>query len=309
MADVERTEEVQQWAVALIEEIERAARTDFETVIGLFALGAREAYEEAVQELMCRPRAISFRGHGSSGMLGKVGEEKISDREIREAYDSLPDRYSELYERRNPQAARVVRRSLEMMDLRGLVALLVEAAKTDRRLLQKLQQAKRKMASRFHLRVKQWSRDQKPIFKDQYRFCLYLADDDGREQPVKFRSNPSYCIYMMYVVDRVSRGDDATNLDIEENQAEFRRLYRSLFNEPLERIDSLCEEMLRRPTREKGITRKGRYDDYLKDINDTMDLLVGPPESISLKVGHGQFLEIPPRQIEIDKNLPKFDFV
>ena len=66
--------------------------------------------------------------------------------------------------------------------------------------------------------------------------------------------------------------------------------------------------MIHRPTNVKGIVRKGRFDDYIKDINDTMDELVGCPDSISLKVGHGQFLEIPQYKFEVDKNLPFFKF-
>lgn len=114
---------------------------------------------------------------------------------------------------------------------------------------------------------------------------------------------------MMYVLDRFSRGMEATSLSFKENETEFKRLYSSIFNAEYEQIDNFCKEMIHRPTTVKGIVRKGRYDDYIKDINDTMDELVGCPNSISLKVGHGQFLEIPPDQIEIDQNLPFFNFV
>lgn len=171
-----------------------------------------------------------------------------------------------------------------------------------------MQKAKRKMATKYGLRVRQWSSDQKKDFKDQYRFCLYLTDDKGNEKPIKFKNNPSYCIFMMYVLDRFTRGLEATYLSFKENQDEFKRLYRSIFNEDYEQIDSFCEEMIHRPTNVKGIVRKGRFDDYIKDINDTMDELVGCPDSISLKVGHGQFLEIPQYKIEVDKNLPFFKF-
>lgn len=313
-------------AVAIMNEIENRTRDVIESTIALFAIGAPDVYRFAVEVLFNKLRRsdnyssrISFRGRSSSKTTGKLGylptqaEEdsfrKISDKDIREVYDNLPDRYSDLYEKRNPDAAQVVRYSLGVIDQQSLVALLVEAAKTDKRLLQKLQKAKRKMASKYGLRVKQWNSDQKKDFKDQYRFCLYLTDEKGNEKPIRFKNNPSYCIFMMYVLDRFTRGLEATSLSFKENENEFKRLYRSIFNEEYEKIDSFCREMIHRPTTVKGVVRKGRYDDYIKDINDTMDELVGCPDSVSLKVGHGQFLEIPQYQIEIDQNLPFFKFV
>ena len=313
-------------SVAIMNEIENRTRNAMESTIALFALGAPDVYRFAVEALFQRVRSsnnysskISFRGRSFSkadSMLGYIPTQsdnnyfrKISDKDIREVYDNLPDRYSDLYEKRNPDAAQVVRYSLGIIDQHSLVALLVEAAKTDRRLLQKLQNAKRKMASKFGIRVKQWSSDQKENFKDQYRFCLYLTDEKGNEKPIKFDNHPSYCIFMMYVLDRFYRGLEATSLSFKENKDEFKRLYRSIFNEENEQIDSFCEEMIHRPTKVEGVVRKGRLDEYIKDINDTMDKLVGCPDSISLKVGHGQFLEIPQQKIEIDKNLPFFNFV
>lgn len=320
-----RPEDLGLAAVAIMNEIENRTRDEIESTIALFALGAPDEYRFAVESLFGRiscsdnsnskisfKKPIPSKSNGKLGYLPTQSEEdtfrKISDKDIREVYDNLPDRYSDLYEKRNPDAAQVVRYSLEVIDKQSLVALLVEAAKTDKRLLQKLQKAKCKMATKYGLRVRQWSSDQKKDFKDQYRFCLYLKDDKGNEKPIKFKNNPSYCIFMMYVLDRFSRGLEATSLSFKENQNEFKRLYRSIFNEDYEQIDSFCEEMIHRPTKVKGIVRKGRFDDYIKDINDTMDELVGCPDSISLKVGHGQFLEIPQYKIEIDKNLPFFKF-
>lgn len=234
-------------AVAIMNEIENRTRNAIESTIALFALGAPDEYRFAVEILFSRlsrsnnySSRISFKGHSSSRTTGKLGyfptqsEEdsfrKISDKDIREVYDNLPDRYSDLYEKRNPDAAQVVRYSLGVIDQQSLVALLVEAAKTDKRLLQKLQKAKRKMATKYGLRVRQWSSDQKKDFKDQYRFCLYLTDDKGNEKPIKFKNNPSYCIFMMYVLDRFTRGLEATYLSFKENQDEFKRLYLSLIH-------------------------------------------------------------------------------
>lgn len=320
-------------AVEIMRVIENRTRKDIESIIALFALGARSEYHIAVNKLferLSRPRnygsAISFKGRKKNGLDASVDdfpaqieckssiwlpdrEERVSDRKIREVYENLPDRYSDLYEKRNPEAAKIVRFSLDMIDQPSLVALLLEAAKTDKGLLQKLQKAKQKMASKYGIRVKQWSQEQKKHFKDQYRYCLYLIDDRGNEVPIKFKNNPSYCIFMMYVLDRHTRGIKATSLDFKDNQDEFKRLYSSIFNEDNEKIEVFCREMIHRKANETGYVRKGRYDDYIKDINDTMDQMVGCPDSITLKVGRGQFLEIPPNHIEIDRDLPIFNFI
>lgn len=331
-----RTEDIGLAAVKVMNVIESQSRNAIESTIALFALGAPSEYRYAVNALLerlFRPKrwsrpAQAFRpvDYCTSVSFEECGNKKadiddsplqvenrlhsrISAEDIQEVYENLPDRYSDLYEKRNPEAAKIVRFSLDMIDQPSLVALLLEAAKTDKGLLQKLQKAKQKMASKYGIRVKQWSQEQKKYFKDQYRYCLYLIDDRGNEIPIKFKNNPSYCIFMMYVLDRHTRGIKATSLDFKDNQDEFKRLYSSIFNEDNEKIEVFCREMIHRKANETGYVRKGRYDDYIKDINDTMDQMVGCPDSITLKVGRGQFLEIPPNHIEIDRDLPIFNFI
>lgn len=306
-------------AVAVMNEIEKRTRGIMESTIAMFALAAKDDYRIAVDYLFYRlsrqrnhAAQISFRGHGPQRPAGIIPESEsarnISDRDIRQVYDSLPDRYSDLYEKRNPEAARIVRLSLDVIDQKSLVALLFETAKTDKRLLQNLLKAKQKMASRYGIRVRRWSSDRKRDFRDLYKYCIYLTDEKGNETPVKFRNNPSYCIFMMYVLDRFNRGLEATSLSYADNQAEFKRLYGSILNEDRGKIESICSEMIHRQVNDKGIIRKGRLDDYIKDVNDTLEEIVGCPDSIALKVGHGRFLEIPPHQIEIDGDLADFNF-
>lgn len=319
-------------AAELIREVEKLTEASTEELLSLYSIADPEGFRKLLIDLGRREEEdrrrrnagnISFRGkkfiqpteskicEDTAPPEPKAREEstkKISDKEIRDAYDSLPDRYSTLYEKRNPEAARILWQSLDMVDHRALVGLLFEAAKTDRNLLRKLQKAKETMASRLAIKVRRWSSDQKQYFKDNYRYCLYIADASGKELPVRFRSNPSYCLFMMYVLDRKMRGPAATGLSFKENREEFRRLYRTLFNE-YEKLDSICGEMLHRTVSPGGALRKGRLDDYIKDINDTMDGLLGSPDSISVKVGHGRYLEIPGSHIDLDPTLPIFNFV
>ncbi len=114
-------------------------------------------------------------------------------------------------------------------------------------------------------------------FKDQYRYCIYVKDFNGNEIPVKFKNTPSYCIFMMHILDRRKRGDQTTALSIRDNKEEFKRLFRCVMNEAYEQIDTFCEEMIHRRISDSSNLRKGRYDDYIKDINDTFDKMFGQP--------------------------------
>lgn len=312
-------------AVEIINEIERQTKDYIQTFIALFSLGAPEEFRELVEIFFDRlkekykdPYPISFLGEEKIPSSEKLPESnnkelgglrgKISEKEIRDVYDSLPDRYSDLYEKRNPDAAQILRHSLEVIDQQNLVGLLLEAAKTDRNLFKKIQKARLFLASRYGIKVYKWSRRHKEFFRDRYNYCLYLVDNKGKEIPLKFKNYPSYCIYIMFVLDKLKKGNEASAISLKDNHEEFNRLFKFIFNiDPL-KIDSLCREMFLRKTNDT-ILRKGRLDDYLKDINDTLDEVLGCPDSLSLKIGHGKFLDIPQNNIEIDENLTIFNFV
>jgi len=310
--------------VAVMNEVENSTRRYYEQVLALFSLGASSELRDIVNGWFSKttpsgPRGIvSFRGRKrpSSTESKSFSEEnissgkKITERQIKEVYDNLPDRYSELYAKRNPEAASILRFSLGLMDpSNNMVHLLLEAAKVNRNLLKKLHDTKIRIASQYSIKVKKWSNDQESNFNDFYRYCLYLVDSSGNERPIKFHNRPSYCIYLMYILDRYNKHDLVSDLSYKDNQIEFKKLYSEIMFEDSEQIDSFCNTMLRRKNPETGLFRKGRYDDYIKDISDTFDDLVGSPDSMVFKVGHGQFLQIEPGRIEIDENLPKHAFV
>lgn len=310
--------------VAVMNEVENSTRRYYEQVLALFSLGASAELRDIVNGWFygITPTVpngnISFNGRKSTtGKDSKSFSEetansgkKITERQIKEVYDNLPDRYSELYAKRNPEAAAILRFSLGLMDpSNNMVHLLLEAAKVDRNLLKKLHDTKIRIASQYSIKVKKWSKDQENNFNDFYRYCLYVVDSKGNEKPIKFHNRPSYCIYLMYILDRYNKCDLVSDLSYKDNQSEFKKLYSEIMLEDSEQIDSFCDTMLRRKNPETGLFRKGRYDDYIKDISDTFDDLVGSPDSMVFKVGHGQFLQITPSRIEIDVNLPKYTFV
>lgn len=312
-------------AVAVAKEIERRMRQTSETMIALAALGAPSDYHYAVEMLFDRRQrdrynygsSISFHGRGPEGVShivpprreeSKRNFNKLSDQAIRDVYHDLPARYSDLYEKRNQEAIEIVRYTLDTIDQKTLVELLFEVAKKDRNFFRKLDDARQSITAKYRISVRKWRSDQMKDFKDQYRYCIYVKDIKGNEIPVKFKNTPSYCIFMMHVLDRRRRGDQTTALSFIDNKEEFKRLYRFVMNETYEQIDSFCEEMVYRKMSNSNNLRKGRYDDYIKDINDTFDRMLGQPDSLALKIGHGQFLNIPPSNIKIDEDMPEFNF-
>lgn len=312
-------------AAAVAKEIERRMKQTNEAMIALAALGAPSDYHYAVEMLFDRRQrnrynygsSISFHGRGPGAPANVIpprGEEprrnfdRLSEQAIRDVYHDLPSRYSDLYERRNQEAIDIVRHSLDVIDQKTLVELLFEVAKKDRNFFRKLEDARQSITAKYRIYVRKWSSEQMKDFKDQYRYCIYVKDYKGNEIPVKFKNSPSYCIFMMHVIDRRRRGNQTTALSFMENKEEFKRLYRFVMNETYEQIDSFCEEMVHRKMSNSNNLRKGRYDDYIKDINDTFDQMLGQPDSLALKIGHGQFLNIPPSNIKIEDDMPEFNF-
>ena len=312
-------------AVEIINEIERQTKEYIQTFIALFSLGAPEEFRELVEIFFDRLKEkykdqypVSFLGEEKIPSSEKLPESnnkesgglrgKISEKEIRDVYDSLPDRYSDFYEKHNPEAVRILRHSLEVIDQQNLVGLLIEAAKKDRHLFKKIQEARITIASRYGIKVYKWNRGHQEYFRDRYNYCLYLIDYSGKEVPLKFKNYPSYCLYMMYVLDKLKKGNEASSLSLKENREEFNRLFKFIFNIDPGKIDSLCEGMFHRK-RSDTFLRKGRLDDYIKDINDTLEEMVGSPDSLILKIGHDKFIDVPQNNIEIDENLKSFNFI
>lgn len=57
-------------------------------------------------------------------------------------------------------------------------------------------------------------------FKDQYRSCFYMKGFKGNEFPIKFKSSPYNCIFMMHVLGRRKCGDHTMTLSIIDNKKE-----------------------------------------------------------------------------------------
>lgn len=320
-----RPEELGLALVAVINEVEKRTIREVETFMSLFATVAPDEYRSAVERLFERfPRrnnygaAIPFTGHGEG-----VGENRIAPQTFQNPGNGSMDKDEEIcYEsviasrlHVDPYASckaienEMTKYKIDVLDNRQLLGILQEMSNEYKHIFQKIHLTKLKIASKFSIRVKPWSSSRQE-FKDYFRFCTYIVDENGTERPVKFSSRPSYCIFMMYVLDRFRRGKAATPLSFgdDKTKEEFRRLFSAIFHVDSETIDKLCNEIISRPTGRAGVLRKGRYDEYIKDINDSIERIVGFPDSASLMVGHGKILEIPQNKIEVDEKLKIFEF-
>lgn len=232
----------------------------------------------------------------------------ISAKQKKEAFNKLPDRLNKAYEQQNPLELEIARQTLNTYSANEAMAILMEVQRRKPHILQEFYSTAINSASKYEIHVRPWKSTYRNDFKDRYLYCIYLKNAKGKECAVTFKNYPAYCIYMMYIIDRVQRGDEVTDLAMKDLRQEFCQLYKTILSETEKNINNFYEGMDYRTVAETGKMRKGRYDDYIKDIHETMERLVGEIDSIPLKVGHGRYLGVMPERIFIDEKLAKFKF-
>lgn len=232
----------------------------------------------------------------------------LTEAAIKETMNNVPERISATYLKKNPEAARILRQTLELYGMGDAASMLFEVASSDRNFFKKIFRQRCEIASRWKLDLRKWDSSCSSDFTSSYLYCLYLIDNRGKEIPLRFTHQPSYCLFVMHLLDRKQRGDNVRALDFQKNADEFSRLYATLFMKENGKIKELCERTIQRSDATTGRLRGGRLTDYIKDISDTLDKIMGRPDSLPLKVGNGHFIEIQPERISIDASLPKFKF-
>lgn len=231
----------------------------------------------------------------------------MSSKNKREFLKHIPDKVSERYIRKNPnckQDLEALIASVSHEDLQQLVLELITRQKGATRIFDF---SNLSAVSEYELYVKKWDETIKE-FDRKFHYCIYLKDAKGKEYPIRFQHHPAYCLYMMYIIDRAIRGNDASYLSIRENKEQYIRLYQAVFGDPYDEAEKKYLTFAYRLTKEGAISRKGRYDDYLRDIDNTITAIVGRADSIPLKLRDGGHLELLPERIKIDENLRAFNF-
>lgn len=232
----------------------------------------------------------------------------VTDKARKEAFMSLPDKISNAFVTNNQECSRIVRETLDSYSPEEMVAVVLELSKKHRNLLYSTFATSLQGAERYELVLTGWSmkcsKDFKNKKRDNCRYYLYLRDSKGVESPVVFKHMPSLCIYVMYMLDRYQRKENVSAISILKMEKEFMMIYKHLMDETDENIKDIFKNMSSREGR-NGAKRAGRYGEYIKDIQNTFETLLGVVDSIPFKVGLRRYLELPPEKMTIPKELAK----
>lgn len=243
----------------------------------------------------------------SAGLSKSTSDKTMSSKRKKLLLSKLPEKVSERFIKKNPDCRKEIEALVASVSHQDLQEIVIELITKQKGALEIFDFEKLSAASEYELCVKHWDKSIKD-FDHKFKYCLYLKDHKGKETPIRFQNHPAYCLYIMYVIDRAVRGENASYLSIRENKDEFIRLYQVIFGFPKDDAESKYKTFAYRLNKEGTPTRKGRYDDYLKDIDETIVSLVGRADSIPLKLRDGGHLEIRPERIKIDENLRSFKF-
>lgn len=241
------------------------------------------------------------------GPIRYLNTSNMSSKNKREFLKHIPEKVSERYIRKNPNCKKDLEALIASVSHEDLQQIVLELITRQKGATQIFDFSNLSAASEYELHVKKWDKTLKG-FDHKFKYCVFLKDGHGNEIPLRFQHHPAYCLYIMYAIDRAIRKEDATSLSLRNNREEFIRLYQMIFGDPYKDAEKKYQTFAYRLTKEGEISRKGRYDDYLKDIDDTITSLVGRADSIPLKLRDGGHLEILPEKIKIDENLRVFKF-
>lgn len=102
--------------------------------------------------------------------------------------------------------------------------------------------------------------------KTNGKFRVYLSNGEKTVQ-VKFGRTASCIVYIMYLLDRMQRGDDVDTLKISNNEKLFCELYGSVYNK-----SEAKEAFMKLETRlEDGTVKRSRLTDCYLDIRKALD--------------------------------------
>lgn len=238
------------------------------------------------------------------------GLRKVSAKDRKEAFSKLPEKVSDAYKKENPIDAQIVNETLSVYSAEELLAVLNAMGKKYKNLIRNAYDTTLQGVTKYKLVLYPWDIKYSKDFKNKnkYHYFLYLQDARGKETPVIFKHNPSFCIYVMYMIDRYNRKEDVTDLSIRTMEKEFSTIYKIIMDETDEKIAELFKGMSYRTTK-SGNVRDGRYGEYIKDIHTTFENLMDNVNSLPFKVGQGRYLQLPPEKMSLPTNLARLRIV
>ncbi len=264
-----------------------------------FDLDGAEAEADCESGIAYNEAAIGM----SKDALGHNEFHKLTAKDKKEALLKLPENATQNYIQKNPELLKIISETLSNLAAEEMRATMLTLLEQNPEILRKYLTVTSGLDSQYEIYIRPWNKDCRIHFKDCFYYCIYLKDGEGNERPVIFKNYPSYCIFTIYLLDRVQRKDDVSGLNIRSMKDVFCKVYSKIIDETEFNIKSNFDKMCYRSVGESGLRRKGRYDDYIKDINNTMSELVGVSNGIPFKVGNNRFIEINPDKIHIDSKL------
>lgn len=224
----------------------------------------------------------------------------LSAKERKERFLKIPDKITASFEKQDPDTTRFVNEVADNLSPEEMRAILKEIYTHHKGIAQKMTYQITGGASQYELIIKPRDDKQSKYYRDKLWYIMYLKDAKGREIPLIFKNAPAYCIYVMHVIDRYRSKENTRVLDLRKHRDEFIKVYETLFDEERAQIEHYFDELESRVSDSNGTKkRNGRYNDYIRDIHQTLESKLGTINSMPFKIGSNQFLSLLPSKIQI----------
>lgn len=233
----------------------------------------------------------------------------LSAKERKALFTKIPAKLNESFKKQSPEAAMMVNELMESFTPEEAKAFIQRFFEKYAHAAQDALYSMIGGESKYELVIKPREYATMGIYKDKAQYLLYLRDAKGNEIPVVFKNAPSFCIYVMHVIDRYRSKGNTKVLDLRELRDGFCLIYTAVFDESKDKILHIYDELESRVTGQGDAEKKrrGRYPEYIKDIQTTFKDLLGVENSMPFKVDNNNFLSLNPSNIHIPADLAGLD--
>ena len=97
---------------------------------------------------------------------------------------------------------------------------------------------------------------------------IFTQKDNKEEQSLHFEHKPTFIIYLMYLIDRYNRKEDALSLNLLKNKTFFNTLYSSVYSYSSKNADDEFEKLIKRNV--NGTFRQGRLPQCMTDLRKSL---------------------------------------
>lgn len=251
-----------------------------------------------------------------SGSLDKTKTENVaaknylrelSAKERQRIFAEIPDKATEKTLKDHPEAGMMLESAMANMTPEEALAILQYLISRHKAIGRVAVDIFINGTSKYQLVVVPRGTQTTRTYKDKAQYEMYLIAPNGKMKQVVFKFTVSYCIYMMHVIDRKTKGGDAKAIDLHACKSAFVDTYKAILSEETTQIESRYQNLYTRNYTKDGKDkeRAGRYNDYIKDIHTTFENLLGYADSMPFKIGENRFLPLMPDNIKIPEDLAK----